>query len=337
MDVYGPTKKIIEAEAVNHRDSTTLRYLESSITGLDLLGAQRYHSTYNDHRSLPILLQYHLTLNLVIESLDKSNTLKDTLGHFLESVNAVVSSNGIYLANWKKPAPQSSTLYSKVDLEIARLCAGDFIGVYVVKVRGKGRVPHHSHTFLDEHHFLPERIHGIHQIGNKAARCEESDIVYIKHGTVHAFRNDEDEDRSFVFVCGSRRTGPWDFVQDIKTYPSFDFPEESRLKPHISDIGGRALGSQIKLESGGPRKGYSKKRLSPNWIKLRHNFIEIDDGYKPGNVTDRQYFVSEGKGSIEVNGKRAEIGPGDTFVTKSGLRTEILNESKLVLHEFVLG
>ncbi len=65
-------------------------------------------------------------------------------------------------------------------MHIARLIVSEFVGLYVVKV--KDGAPLHYHRFLDEYHFLPEYINGLHYLEGKISRTTQTDILYIKRG-----------------------------------------------------------------------------------------------------------------------------------------------------------
>ncbi len=320
-----------------------LQDLVSAANGLNFLIAARYHPIYHDHRTLPALLQYHLAWTLVEKSLLKSSPENPQIGsiyaNFARLINSVTLGNGIHVVNWKSQLPQSTAMYNKVGLEISRLCAGELVGVYTVKVKGKGSVPHHLHSFLEEHHFFPEPIDGIHQIGTKASRCVESDIVYIKHGTIHAFRNDEEKDRSFVFICGSRRTGPWDFVQDITSFPGYQFPVEKKLKPSVRDVNGVPLSEITTDENLIKRKQeHYRKRLSPTGMPLSHDMVVVNGTYEVRNRdVDIQIFVAEGNGEVTIANRQTKLQPGDVFVANANLPTKVTNRSNLMLYEFALA
>jgi quercetin dioxygenase-like cupin family protein len=223
----------------------------------------------------------------------------------------------------------------KVNLDISRLIAGEYVGMYKVTVKANGRVPHHSHVYLDEHHFLPEAIRGVHQIGTKAARCRQSDIVYMNHGNIHAFRNDEDEDRAFLFVCGSRTTGPWDFVQDIVTYPNLDFPD--KIQSNLESLGGQRLGDQIAELLGKRRTRNTSIRLTPSGIALFHDVICVEDEFTHDVAeSDLQYFVANGKGQLELNGISKRIEKGDVFAVPMKMDWKIANRGDLILYQFGL-
>ena len=343
LDVYAPTKKLLEDTIRSDSGVSGLHDLKSAVDGLNFLIAARYHPTNNDHRTLPALLQYHLAWTLVENSLQKlgaeSSEAEQIHANFVKSITSVVSGNGVHVVNWKTSLPQSTTLYNKVGLEISRLCAGESVGVYTVKVKGEGSVPHHSHSFLEEHHFFPEPIEGIHQTGTNGARCIESDIVYIGHGTIHAFRNDEEEDRTFLFICGSHKTGPWDFVQDITSYPGYEFPNENRLKKSVRGVNGVPLTGLIShLQTAKGNGEYHRKRLSPSGMPLDHDVVVVDGTYEVRNsAEDVQIFVAQGSGELEMAGREAELKSGDVFVANSSLPIKITNTSNLALYEFVLA
>jgi len=172
LDVYGPTK--IELEQDRAELSIDNRVcIKKVVSALDSLSDLRYSPVPSNFRIFPILRQYDRAAMSAIEylsSLRRINEEFEVVGqNFVKAMESITSGNGIHIVNWKKPLSQSATFYKKVNLEISRLCAGDFVGVYIVKVKGKGRAPHHSHDFLDEHHLFPEPINGLHQLGEKAA------------------------------------------------------------------------------------------------------------------------------------------------------------------------
>ena len=337
LDAYQPTKRVLEKIAARELRKGDMEHLEHAITGLNFLSDLRYHLGPNDHRIFPSLRQYHEAITMVEESLasirDRSAQLTSAYQNFCTTVEEVTSGNALHVVNWKATRSQNATLYTKVNLEISRIAAGELVGVYLVRVKGKGRVPHHLHTYLWEHHLLPEKIDGVHQLEQASARCTQSDILYIRPGQIHAFRNDEDQDRSFLFVCGSERTGPWDFVQDITTLPDLDFPKENSAD--VSRIGGRRL--QDLLDSPNARR-YDRSRrirLTPEGARLSHHAIEVADTYRPPNGTsDVQYYVASGRGSLEIEHRSAGIRAGDIFVVPSNMPSTVVNRGELILYEF---
>lgn len=339
LDVYGPTKALIEAileEPLSERDAAPLR---DAVRGLDFLLSARYHPSYHDYRVFPSLRQYNEAILLVRESLssaiDAHPDLPAIYERFARAVERVTRENGIYVINWKRIPDQSSTLYSKVNLQIGRLVAGEFVGIYIVRVRGKSKVPHHFHTYLEEHHFLPERIDGLHQTRGRAARCIQSDIIYIKNGSIHAFRNDEDRDVSFLFISGSRRTGPWDFVQDITTRPELDFPK--RTSADLRSVNGQNLQDVLDDILGNKKRLDVKRKLSPESVALTHSVIGVSSDYLPTGEYDLQYFVANGEGRLEMDHQSTDIRAGDVFVVPSGVASRMCNRADLILYEFKLN
>lgn len=305
--------------------------------GLRLLNDARYHPLYHDHRVFPSLRQYHESFTLVDESLaavrDGRGDIARIHDNFLKAVGSVTTGKGLLIRNWRKIPEQTSTNYAKVNLEISRLVAGELVGLYKVTVRANGRVPHHSHSFLDEHHLLPDAINGVHQLGDETVSCGQSDIVYISHGKVHAFRNDESEDRQFLFICGSEVTGPWDFVQDITTYPGLDFP--SKTSPDLRSMGGRQLGDILRELPDKKRTRNSSRRLSPSNIALFHDVVCVEDEFTPtASATDLQYYMANGTGQLEADGNSKKIAKDDVFVLPTKVSGKIVNHGGLILYQF---
>jgi mannose-6-phosphate isomerase-like protein (cupin superfamily) len=339
LDVYGPTQKRIEEILGEKLPKCDKDHLRLAIKGLHMLLDARYHPQYRDHRVFPSLRQYHESLTLVAQGLasarDGHESIARVHDNFLRAVETVITGNGMLVVDWRRIVDQTSTHYTKVNLDISRLVAGEFVGVYRVTVKANGRVPHHSHVHLDEHHFLPEAIRGVHQIGSKAARCTQSDIVYINHGNVHAFRNDEDEPRAFLFVCGSRATGPWDFVQDIRTYPNLDFP--TKIPSDLGRLGGQRLGDQLADLLGRRRSKNTSMRLTPRDMALFHDTVCIADEYSHNVAeSDLEYFVANGKGQLELGGNSKRIERGDVFVVPMKMDWRIVNCGDLILYRFGL-
>jgi hypothetical protein len=207
--------------------------------------------------------------------------------------------------------------------------------MYFVRIRAKGNAPHHFHNFLEEHHLIPERIDGVHQAGNRAARCTQSDIVYLERRKAHSFRNNEDREVSFPFICGSRRTGPWDYVQDIVLRRDLKFPK--KISDDVRDIGGRKLQDVVDNLLRGGSKSNVRKRLTPSGMRLVHDVIRISDQYVPlTNASDIQCFVAHGDRRIEVSGTSRTIGKGDVFVIPAGIKSQVLNDNDLILYEFTM-
>ncbi len=339
LDVYATTKLRLNGISSKRTMATKLR---SAIEGLDLLIGARYIPDFLDHRSFATLALYDQAWNQVVDSIgvvsdEKARTI---LENFETALNSIVSGNGLYIVNWKHLPPQSTTLYSKVGLEVSRLCCGDLVGIYKVQIPAKSKAPHHSHCLLEEHHFLPEKIDGVHQLGRRAARCTDPDILYIRRGEIHSFRNDEEKDRSFLFISGSRELGPWDFVQDITTHPEIAFPEPDQVEDSVESLGGRRLrveGTSGNAADPEKRELVKRRRLSPKAHTLTHNEIIVNRNYAPSNGRkDLLMYVARGRGCLQIWDRGAIIRQGDVFVIKSQMPAEIVRASgeTLILYEF---
>jgi len=335
LDIYGPTQRSIEKILASGPARGQTRGLRLAMKGLRLLNDARYQPMHRDHRVFPALGQYHESLVLVDDGLTSAREEDEEVAaihdNFLRVVERATTGNGMLVQNWRRE--QNPTNYAKVNLAISRLVAGEFIGVYKVTFGPHVRGVHHSHRYLDEHHFLPDPIDGVHLVGRKAARCTQSDIVYIKCGRVHAFRNDEAREMSFLFVSGSRRTGPWDFVQDITTYPELDFPK--KVAPDLKGLGGRQLGDMLAALVDRKRDRTVARRLTPDGIALFHDVVCVEDEFSPSaSKTDLQYFVANGKGEIEVDVSSTKIAQDDVFVMPAETGGKVINREGLILYQF---
>jgi hypothetical protein len=340
LDVYAPTKTLIAQILSSRTADFDLSKLRSAVENLELLVGAKYIAEVPDHRIFAKLLLYDRAWNQVVRCLTDATAHKELSNivlNFEAAISSVTSGNGLYIVNWKRPPAQNTNLYAKVGLEISRLCCGDNIGICKVKIQAKGRAPPHFHSQLDEHHFLPEKIDGSHLPGRHAAKCTAPDILYVKHGQIHAFRNDENEDRSFLFISGSSELGPWDFVQDITTYPELGFPE--RMEKSIEDLGGQIL--DLEIHNGGVERernrSFVRRRLSPKSLKLTYDEITVYSDYTtPNQIKDLQMYVARGQGRIRISARSANIRKGDVFIIKSGMPTKIIpaKVENLLLYEF---
>jgi len=331
LDVYRPTMGSIQGMMEYGGLKGCEEGVEAALKGLALLYAARYHPLYRDHRIFPALYQYVQAINLVEEGLASAKgscaTLKNVYEGFTEAIEKITLGNGIYVINWKNVPECHFTLYKKVGLRIARLIASELIGLYVVKV--KDSAPLHYHRFLDEHHFLPERIDGLHYLDGKVSGTTQTDILYIRRGQVHGFKNKEEHEVAFLFVCGSEETGPWDFVQDIELVEK-EFPEEAFN--NIDAIGGRDLYKVLERVRGIGKNFY--ERLSPGYMRLFQDVVKVHGEYVPPNQEKELIcFVVEGDGTLEVEGRRRDVGPGDSFLILSQMNVKI-SSSSMILYQF---
>ncbi|MCL7398928.1 MAG: AraC family ligand binding domain-containing protein [Thaumarchaeota archaeon] len=331
LDVYRPVMGLIQ----NIMGTGELKGCEQDIKvilrGLTLLYSARYHQVYQDHRIFPLLHQYVQALKLVEDGLasakDYCTVLKNIHENFVSAVEQITLGNGVYVVNWKNVPESHFTLYQKVGLKIARLIASELIGLYVVKVRGEA--PLHYHHFLDEHHFLPEYIEGLHYLDGKVCKTTQTDILYIKRGQVHGFKNKGANEASFVFICGSKETGPWDFVQDIELVDK-EFPDVG--SDNINDIGGRDLYNVLEKVRNFEQTFH--ERLSPSYMRLFQDVVKVCVEYVPP-TQDKELicFVVEGHGMVEIGGKSHDIGPGDAFLLLSHTKAKISSPS-MILYQF---
>jgi quercetin dioxygenase-like cupin family protein len=338
LDVYASTLRLVEEELVRSSGEQRMA-LQNVIRGLHLLSDARYHPCYRDHRIFPLLRQYHEAITLVSDGFEAArdrNKAITLLGdNFLNAVERITSGNYISVVNWKELSPLIGTFYPAVNLDISRLIAGEYIGMYTVKVRAKGSVPHHSHRYLEEHHFLPEPIQGVHQLGEKAARATQPDIIYIPKGQIHAFKNHEDMERTFLFICGSKRTGPWDFIHDITTYPHTDFPPDDHIAAKVDRIGGIELAKPLNQLLTGDMKGSAIVRLSPTEMRLTHSLVMVDGVYQPEDRgSDRLFFVTQGVGHLTIQETTVNLQEGSAFVVLPEVRSQITAMDTMVLHQF---
>lgn len=320
LDVYGPLRRLVEGDEGYTRAGGQDRGLSWALALLEDL---RYHPCYRDHRILPLLRQYHRALTFLFEGLEGTS---DQYRRLLALIEEVTGSNGVLTVDWRVGGGPG-TLYPTVGLRVTRLLAGEHFGLYRVRVAARGRVPHHSHTYLEEHHFLPEAIQGVHQLGGRAAWAGRPDIIYIPRGVVHAFRNDEERDREFLFICGSEETGPWDFVHDIKLHQDLEFPEEG-LHETVEGLGGVVLeGLKERFKAGWMRP-------SPKDMRLAHQ-VGIVEGSQPLSAhQDRIIYVAEGRGRLWVEGRPAQLEEGAAATLPGGLESVVEAEGGMVLHLF---
>ncbi len=338
LDVYVPAVRIVEDQLAKPLSDRDRRAFETAIKGLNILNDARYHPCYRDHRIFPLLRQYHEAVNLVSENIESLSNVGEEVTFlyesFSEAVENVMSGNGLYVVNWKRPPRLGCTFYPVVELEIGRLTAGEQVGIYTVKVKAGGRVPHHSHGDLEEIHFLPNLIRGDHQLGITAAEATQPDAVYIPKGEVHAFRNKEETDRTFLFICGCEKTGPWDFVQDIDNYPGMDFP--SNVAENVEEIGGAKLESFMDTllveEDGEP---VTVKRLSPGKMRLTHSLVIVNEAYQLTNLErDLLFFVAYGEGYLKIEERQASLREGAVFTMLPEIEYEIEADRRIILHKF---
>ncbi|MCS7136284.1 MAG: AraC family ligand binding domain-containing protein [Nitrososphaerota archaeon] len=331
LDVYAPIMGSIQRVAETGELGGYEQDVKVALKGLSLLYSARYHRVYQDHRIFPTLYQYVQALELIEDGLysakDSHTLLKNIYENFVNAAERITLGNGIYVVNWKEVPDYHFTLYKKVGLRIARLIASEFIGLYVVKVRDKA--PLHYHRFLDEHHFLPEYVEGLHYLDGKVCKTTQTDILYIRKEQVHGFKNKGAGEAAFVFVCGSKETGPWDFVQDIELVNE-EIPDVGF--DNIDDIGGRDLYKV--LEKVRSLKQTFHERLSPEYMHLFQEVVGIRVEYVPHNK-DRELicFVAEGDGTVEVEGRSHNVRSGDTFLLLSNTKVKILSPY-MILYQF---
>lgn len=128
LDVYAPTKVLIEQILSSGVSDSALPKLRSALENLELLIGARYFPEFPDHRIFAKLQLYDRGWKQVIDSLTDAVANKELniiLGNFEAAISSIVSGNSVYIVNWKRLPAQSTTLYSKVGLEISRLCCGD--------------------------------------------------------------------------------------------------------------------------------------------------------------------------------------------------------------------
>jgi len=130
-------------------------------------------------------------------------------------------------------------------------------------------------------------------------------------------------------------TGPWDFVQDIRTYPELTFPRDESIVPNVKQIGGHNLNDVLLGLCSRKSENTLVEVLSPSDLNLFHRVICVHKKYMPDNtVCDLCYFVAKGQGRLDVEKRSAQIKQGDIFLIKSGMAAELEDEDQLVLYEF---
>jgi mannose-6-phosphate isomerase-like protein (cupin superfamily) len=84
---------------------------------------------------------------------------------------------------------------------------------------------------------------------------------------------------------------------------------------------------------GGEGEIVARYYLNENSSKLRFNSLNLNE-MEPGATIaehthtgeDEFYFITEGRGTALLNGRKFEVGPGDGFMCSSGSSHGILNE-----------
>jgi quercetin dioxygenase-like cupin family protein len=336
LDIYIPAKKRAEELAAS-LSNMQRRSLMKVIRGLNILNDARYHPCYRDHRIFPLLRQYHEAISLVVEDLESlkevNNESRLLYEDFLEDIEKVTMGNGLYVVNWETPPKLHGIFYPTVNLLIGRLVAEENLGIYTVKVKAGGVVPHHSHQNLEEIHFLQKPIRGIHQLGGEASHASQPDMVYVPKGGVHAFRNSEKEDVTFLFICGCEKTGPWDFVQDILPTDTMEFP--SVIEGNINEMG-IELGSLMDtLSTENIDEPVKVNKLSPETMRLTHSVVVVNERYHNENLNHGiLFYVAYGKGYVKGEDEQVSLEKGSVFTLPKGIDCSIEGDDRIILYTF---
>lgn len=137
-----------------------------------------------------------------------------------------------------------------------------------------------------------------------------------------------------IFVCGCEKTGPWDFVQDIATYPSMDFP--SKIVGDVEEIGGVELGSLMNefiVEESD--ESFKVIKLSTNTMRLTHSLAVVNEEYPISNLERcLLFYVAYGKGDLKTGDRKISLREWDIFAVLPEIYYRIKAEDRIILHRF---
>ena len=166
--------------------------------------------------------RYHRGVTRVIDALEReiaagaAPAIKPITERFRQLVEAITTTNGIYLTQDTHAPDQGSFIVPNLGITIVPLVYGDYPSWNLAWLAGEERnVPTHRHRDGVEIHLGYNPTHGETVLGDYRAQVDEGYAMPIPPGTDHGWINSSDTTHHVPFIFGSLKHGGWGVFLDV--------------------------------------------------------------------------------------------------------------------------
>ena len=332
IGVFHATRVALEAEENESTGPYVKTCLLQARTLLDQLEAKAGEPVPGDFRALISTLYYYdQWVNQVAQVLSKASVrgtnskLETILQHFLQNIEPVTMSNGIYVARDLVLPEQGSFIVPNLGISILPVIYGDYHSwnAAFLKADQVGVSVHRHHKGAEIHlGFSP--VKGRTIVGNSFAEVSEGYAMPIPPMTDHGFDNTSGHDHIVPFVFGSRTMSGWGIFFDVE--PRSDSGIQRQEHPLQSPAMNYSVFLERAIESAITQSNFSREVLIPAERAGSHEIggLQLALARVHGKVElasehYRIVSVQAGKGRVRIGHAETEVSEHDHFGVPVGM------------------
>ena len=225
IGAFHATQVALEAVAVP--DELAKLQLRRAAESLNDLANRSMEAVSEDERTLISTFHHYYThLGRAVEAIDAAceraalDELFKIRTRFLESMEAITTSNGIHVTVDTHAPTQASYLVPSLGITIVPLVYGDHHSWNLAWLDGDcSDVPYHLHHEGVEIHLGYSPLHGYTVLGDSKAEVTESYAMPIPPMTRHGYTNIGPQTHHVPFIFGSQSCSGWGVFLDVEPQP----------------------------------------------------------------------------------------------------------------------
>jgi mannose-6-phosphate isomerase-like protein (cupin superfamily) len=324
-------EKILEAYKRSHASGW---YFKQILGQLDIVDALRQVEVPGDFRAATVhFATYHKALYSIKENLEKAceiskHEVEPILNIFVQALNAVTESNGLYLVNWREPKEWTVLYVPDVGLKVVKLIYANRHSMNLAIIPKKVGV--HKHKNTSEIHFSLEATDGDQILGCYRLHVIRPHAIPIKPGEWHAYvENRTSRPHQLLFLTGSSEILGWGIVNDRTLIEPSRLALRSLGQEWIEKIGGVLLEKEIQNANYlGSKDNFFKELISGASSEgVNLNIVAVPETWT-NRSQDVIQLVVRGKGELTALSNRVEVREGDAFAIPFGITYRLNNRGK---------
>ena len=353
IGTFHATRTAVESAIHSVTNSHTRSHLTRATALLTQLEDEAIQIVPQDFRAaLSTLYRYDQWANDALDSIQtamicKTNPELEFIGQlFSSNLDAVVGTDGLYIANDTHVPQQGAFLVPSLGITIVPLIYGDFHSWnFAYLPSNQSGVPIHRHRAGAEIHLGRSRVNGFTVLGNCQADVQEGYAMPIPPTVEHGFYNRSGHDHILPFVFGSLALGGWGIFFDVEprgeSTGTLCTRELGTLDMNHSVWLDRVIERIERADNNAREIVVSAIRTStPETGGLELSAARIGkDGAEMTCSSFRIVSVVKGKGKVRIGSVETEVGEHDHFGIPANLPAtvaQIGNQPLVVLDAIIL-